>query len=118
MEANELAHHGILGMKWGVRRYQNKDGSLTPAGKKRYTHYDDADVASLTDNELRSRVNRLNIEKQYKQLTSETKQINAGAKFVQNTLKTAGAEVAKQYATKYMKKGAEYLLKKAILAAI
>ena len=31
-----LAHHGILGMKWGVRRYQNKDGSLTPAGKKRY----------------------------------------------------------------------------------
>ena len=31
-----LEHHGILGMKWGVRRYQNKDGSLTPAGKKRY----------------------------------------------------------------------------------
>lgn len=29
-----LAHHGILGMKWGVRRYQNKDGSLTDAGKK------------------------------------------------------------------------------------
>lgn len=33
---NELAHHGIKGMKWGVRRYQNKDGSLTPAGKRRY----------------------------------------------------------------------------------
>ena len=31
-----LAHHGILGMKWGVRRYQNKDGSLTELGKKRY----------------------------------------------------------------------------------
>lgn len=31
-----LAHHGILGMKWGVRRYQNEDGSLTPAGEKRY----------------------------------------------------------------------------------
>lgn len=31
----ELYHHGVKGMKWGVRRYQNADGSLTPAGKKR-----------------------------------------------------------------------------------
>lgn len=30
-----IYHHGVKGMKWGVRRYQNKDGSLTPAGKKR-----------------------------------------------------------------------------------
>ena len=33
-------HHGIKGMKWGIRRYQNKDGSLTPAGKKRYSPED------------------------------------------------------------------------------
>lgn len=34
-DEDSLAHHGIKGMKWGVRRYQNKDGSLTAAGKKR-----------------------------------------------------------------------------------
>lgn len=34
--SNKLQHHGIKGQKWGVRRFQNKDGSLTPAGKKRY----------------------------------------------------------------------------------
>lgn len=35
-ESNYLAHYGIMGMKWGVRRYQNADGSLTAAGKERY----------------------------------------------------------------------------------
>ena len=36
MTENELYHFGIKGMKWGVRRYQNKDGTLTLAGKNRY----------------------------------------------------------------------------------
>lgn len=35
MDKTSLSHHGILGMKWGVRRFQRKDGSLTDAGKKR-----------------------------------------------------------------------------------
>ncbi len=34
--SNELYHHGVKGQKWGVRKYQNPDGSLTPEGKKRY----------------------------------------------------------------------------------
>lgn len=36
LESNALCHHGIKGMKWGVRQYQNPDGSLTPAGEARY----------------------------------------------------------------------------------
>lgn len=36
MHNNELYHHGILGQRWGVRRFQNEDGSLTAAGRKRY----------------------------------------------------------------------------------
>lgn len=35
-ELYELYHHGIKGQRWGIRRFQNKDGSLTPAGKNRY----------------------------------------------------------------------------------
>lgn len=45
--SNELYHHGIKGMRWGVRRFQKKDGSLTPAGKKRY----DDDGPSTTKSE-------------------------------------------------------------------
>lgn len=37
--SSDLVHYGILGMKWGIRRYQNKDGSLTSAGQKRYAKY-------------------------------------------------------------------------------
>ena len=37
--SNELYHHGILGQKWGIRRYQNSDGTYTAAGKARYAQY-------------------------------------------------------------------------------
>jgi len=36
---NGLTHYGILGMKWGIRRFQNKDGTLTAAGKARYSDH-------------------------------------------------------------------------------
>ena len=147
---NTLQHWGIKGMKWGVRRYQNKDGSLTPAGKKRYDR-DKADnlskkkenridtsepnprrwvkedlersrkvtsvaselvkeaskleresrpkatrkkldLSSMTDQELRQRINRELAERQYNDLfgKEEAPTISKGREYVSNILKVAG----------------------------
>lgn len=151
---NELTHYGIKGMRWGVRRYQNKDGSLTPAGKKRLDRdvrenmakkkdnriqidgpdanrwvkedmnrarntvdassklvkeFDNIerrtrptpkkqklDLSSMSDQELRERINRANLEKQYNDLFAPEQQpkISKGRKYASNVLKYGGEALA------------------------
>lgn len=49
MSNDYLVHHGIKGMRWGVRRYQNKDGSLTNAGRFRYAVESDKKITTNKD---------------------------------------------------------------------
>ena len=96
MEQNELAHYGILGMKWGIRR---TEAQLARARGK--TKSDDADdnekktssassskkksVSEMSDDELRKAVNRLQLEKQYRDLSP--KNVSAGQRFVNKVMK-------------------------------
>ena len=131
--AQQIQHSGIKGQRWGVRRYQNEDGSLTEEGKERYgtperyrasakeaSALEEAtkgassaastaasimntqrgskairkDYSGLTDQELQRRVNRLNLERAYGDLSGDTKYVKTGQEKAREILQTAGATLA------------------------
>lgn len=112
MVQNELKHFGVKGMKWGVRRTPEQLGrKRTQSEDNSHDDYKKAhspkDVRTMSNQELRDANNRLNMERQYKDLTKEHE--SAGKKFVKNVLISAGTSVAIAYVTKYMKKGIDAL---------
>ena len=165
--SNELQHFGVKGMKWGQRRYQNKDGTLTPAGVKRYnkevvrlkkekqvlrnqertkakieklnalrkevdTKKQEAgmtktpksakpktseapkeSIKSLSNEELQKRIDRINLENNYKNLVG-TKQVSKGKKIADKILNEviapAAIDVGKQTVKSLMAEGVNKVL--------
>lgn len=125
MDYNELQHWGVKGQKWGVRRYQKKDGSLTSAGKKRYSE-DSSRKSSKSDDHLRAKAlkkkrlsqlsnaelkelnNRMQLEQNYKNLKKQ--RVNAGQKFVKDVAYETAKSTASDYAKKYAKAGISFMV--------
>jgi hypothetical protein len=148
MNKTYLIHYGISGQRWGIRRFQNRDGTLTSLGKKRYGDpkehgnsisnkegkkilvkdykradaqaaetilsgtsktlkdtgdiignigknksktVNKADYSKLSDEELRKKINRLNMERSYGELTGDTKRVRNGQDWTREILQTTGA---------------------------
>lgn len=129
-KSDELIHYGTKGMRWGIRRFQNKDGSLTKAGLKRRAKLESElkqlggrnkrsdgtnepprkkTVAEMTDDELRAHTNRMRVEKDYydaqKNLAmANPRQVSKGEKFMKSLMGDVVAPAAKNAGREWLEK--------------
>lgn len=106
-----LKHHGILGMRWGIRRDPGADGRVETTGAEDARAVEllrKRNVSSLSNAELKTLTTRLQLEKQFSDLNR--KEISAGRKFVNEVVGNAVKTVATEYIMKFLKESATKLV--------
>ena len=118
-EEEYLAHHGVKNQRWGIRRFQNPDGSLTAAGKLRYSVGNGGRfirnkeyVKTLSDDELRKINNRDAAENMWLKNHPEKKTV--GKYIANDLLKPAFEKAMKEQVNNYVSKYVNYSTKKIV----
>lgn len=108
IEEDSLEHIGVKGMRWGKRKRAKAEAAAAEAAKPK--------VSDMSDDELKSKINRIKLEKEYAKLTAP--EVSAGRKIVGELLIEVGKQKAKNYLANNAGDDIKKLLKKQAIAAV